>query len=187
MKRYALYAVAFICAGVAFGVTDMSKLPATVKRIDHLKEAEADAKQQKKALMFVMSEVTKNSPKLVLEATQQIFQKLRGQCVIVYLDFKADMGKLEKQLPEVNAAFNSEAAKGPIPRTVVTDATGQKIFAIIPYAPPGPLGEEMLKEARQQIQDALAGKTKEGADIGIAGTKSREISLPPTKKDKNQP
>jgi len=187
MKRTRLLVATLLVAGAAFGVTDMNKLPATVKRIDRIKEAQADAKQQKKALMFVMSEVKKDGNKYVLEATQLMFQKLRGLCVEVYVDFNADRGKLAKVLPNVNAAFDSEAAKGPIPRTVVTDPTGQKIYAIIPYTPPGPLGDEMLKEARQQIQDALAGKLQT-EDVGITSSKKREIAPPsPGKKDGTQP
>ena len=182
MKRLFLFSVALLLAGMAHSAVDINKLPASVRRIDRLKDAQTDAKQQKKALLFVLSEMNKKGGgkgnTLVLEATQQLFQKLRSQCVMVYVDFNTDRPKLAKILPKVNEAFDSEAAKGPVPRAVVTDAAGEKFYAIIPYAPAGPLGEEMLKEARQQIQDALAGKAVTD-DVGIQGGKKREIAPPP--------
>ena len=187
MKQKILIAVAALGALVAFGAGDDSKLPATVRRIDRLKDAQADAKQQKKAVAFVMSEVKKGGNKLVLEATQQVFTKLRGQCVFVYINFFSERGKLAKALPKINEAFDSEdLKKSPIPRTVVTDPNGEKIYALIPYIPEGKLGEEMFKEARQKIADALAGKAS-GDDVTVAGGKAREIAPPPpVKKDKNQ-
>ena len=103
---------------------------------------------------------------------------------MVYVDFNNERGKLSKELPKVNEAFDSDdLKKSPIPRAVATDATGQKFFALIPYAPQGALGEEMLKEAKQKIADGLAGKLKSD-DIGIATTKARQIELPPDKQDK---
>ncbi len=177
-----------LLAGVAWGAGDPNKLPSGVRRVDHIKEALVEAKAQKKAVLFVLGEMVKKEGgkgnKLVLEATQLLFQKLRGQCVLVYVDFNSERAKLGKELPAVNAAFDSEdLKKSPIPRAVATDAAGQKFFALIPYAPPGPLGEEMLKEAKQQITDGLAGKLKTDA-VGIATTKDRQIELPPDKKDK---
>ena len=180
--------VVLLLAGVAWAAGDPNKLPPGVRRVDHIKEALAEAKSQKKAVLFVLSEmVTKEGGKgnkLVLEATQQVFQKLRGQCVLVFVDFNKERPKLAKELPKVNEAFDSEdLKKSPIPRAVATDATGQKFFALLPYAPPGPLGEEMLKQAKQQIADGLAGKLKTD-DVGIASTKARQIELPPDKQDK---
>lgn len=189
MKYKRLLAVTLVLVGVTQGAVDLNKLPASVRRVERVKDAQADAKQQKKALVFVLSEMTKKGGgagnTLVLEATQQLFQKLRSQCVMVYVDFNTDRPKLDKVLPQVNEAFDSEAAKGPIPRAVVTDAAGEKIYAIIPYAPAGPLGEEMLKEAKQKIQDALAGKVVTD-DVGIQGGKKREIALPPPSKKKKK-
>jgi len=178
----------WLVAGVAWAAGDPNKLPPGVRKADHIKEALAEAKAQKKAVLFVLSEmVTKEGGKgnkLVLEATQQVFQKLRGQCVLVFVDFNKERPKLAKELPKVNEAFDSEdLKKSPIPRAVATDAAGQKFFALIPYAPPGPLGEEMLKQAKQQIADGLAGKLKTD-DVGIASTKARQIELPPDKQDK---
>jgi hypothetical protein len=187
MKKEILIAL-LLGASVALAVTDVNKLPPGVRKVDHIKEALGEAKAQKKAVLFVLSEmITKEGGKgnkLVLEATQQLFQKLRGQCVLVFVDFNKERPKLAKELPKVNEAFDSEdLKKSPIPRAVATDATGQKFFALIPYAPPGPLGEEMLKQAKQQIADGLAGKLKTD-DVGIAGTKARQIELPPDKQDK---
>jgi len=169
---------------------EMSKLPASVRKLDHLKDAMGEAKQQKKALLFILSEIKKKEGgagnKYVLEATQLLITKLRGACVMIYVDYNADRAKLAKELPKVNAAFDSEALKkSPIPRAVATDAAGEKFYALIPYSPPGPLGEEMLKEAKQQITDGLAGKLKTD-DVGIATTKDRQIGLLPDKKDKKQ-
>ena len=187
MKKEILIAL-LLGTSVALAVTDVNKLPSGVRKADHIKEALGEAKAQKKAVLFVLSEmVTKEGGKgnkLVLEATQQLFQKLRGQCVMVFVDFNKERPKLAKELPKVNEAFDSEdLKKSPIPRAVATDATGQKFFALIPYAPPGPLGEEMLKQAKQQVADGLAGKLKTD-DVGIAGTKARQIELPPDKQDK---
>jgi len=187
MKKEILIAL-LLGASVALAVTDVNKLPPGVRKVDHIKEALGEAKAQKKAVLFVLSEmITKEGGKgnkLVLEATQQLFQKLRGQCVMVFVDFNKERPKLAKELPKVNEAFDSEdLKKSPIPRAVATDATGQKFFALIPYAPPGPLGEEMLKQAKQQVADGLAGKLKTD-DVGIAGTKARQIELPPDKQDK---
>jgi len=180
--------VVLLMAGAAWAAGDPNKLPPGVRKVDHIKEALAEAKAQKKAVLFVLSEmVTKEGGKgnkLVLEATQLVFQKLRGQCVLVFVDFNKERPKLAKELPKVNEAFDSEdLKKSPIPRAVATDATGQKFFALIPYAPPGPLGEEMLKQAKQQIADGLAGKLKTD-DVGIASSKARQIELPPDKQDK---
>lgn len=177
-----------VLAGVAWAAGDPNKLPAGVRHVDHIKEALAEAKAQKKAVLFVLSEMVKKEGgkgnKLVLEATQFVFQKLRGQCVMVYIDFNNERAKLAKELPKVNEAFDSDdLKKSPIPRAVATDATGLKFFALIPYAPPGPLGEEMLKEAKQQIADGLAGKLKTD-DVGIATTKERQIGLLPEKPEK---
>jgi hypothetical protein len=58
------------------------------------------------------------------------------------------------------------------------DPTTQKFYALIPYIPEGKLGEEMLKEAKQQITDGLAGKLTSD-DVGIASSKDRQITLPP--------
>jgi hypothetical protein len=187
MKTKILLTVLLV-AGVAWAAGDPSKLPAGVRKMDHLKEALGEAKTQKKAVLFVLSEMVKKEGgkgnKLVLEATQLLFQKLRGQCVLVYVDFNNERPKLAKELPKVNEAFDSDdLKKSPIPRAVATDATGQKLFALIPYAPPGALGEEMLKEAKLQIADGLAGKLKTES-IGIANTKERQIALPPDKQDK---
>jgi len=190
MKKNILLAL-LVGAGVTLAAPpEMTKLPASVRRIEHLKDAMSEAKQQKKALLFILSEITKKEGgkgnKLVLEATQLLITKLRGQCVMVYVDFNNEKPKLAKELPKVSEAFDSEALKkSPIPRAVATDATGQKFFALIPYAPPGPLGDEMLKEARQQIADGLAGKLKTD-DVGIATTKDRQIALPPDKQEKKQ-
>ena len=167
---------------------EMTKLPASVRRIEHIKDAMSEAKQQKKAVLFILSEITKKEGgkgnKLVLEATQLLITKLRGQCVLVYVDFNNERGKLAKEFPKINEAFDSEALKkSPIPRAVATDATGQKFFAMIPYSPPGPLGDEMLKEAKQQITDGLAGKLKT-EDVGIATTKDRQIGILPDKPEK---
>jgi hypothetical protein len=182
MRHWFWLCAVVLLASAAQGAVELNKLPATVRRVERLKEAAAAAQQQKKALLFVLSEMkAKGGGKgntLVLEATQQLFQKLRGPCVIVYVDFNTDRPKLAKALPEINAAFDTEAARGPIPRAVATDAAGEKIYAIIPYAPAGPLGEEMLKEAKQRIQDALAGKLVTD-EVGIPGEKKREIAPPP--------
>jgi hypothetical protein len=180
----------WVSAGVALAATDMNKLPASVRKIEHLKEAMGEAKQQKKAVLFILSEMKKKEGgagnKFVLEATQLLISKLRGQCVMIYVDFNTDRAKLEKALPKINAAFDSEALKkSPIPRAVATDAAAEKFFALIPYSPPGPLGEEMLKEAKQQITDGLAGKLTI-TDVSIATTKDRQIALPPDKQDKKK-
>jgi len=187
MKRPLLLVTVLLLACATQASIELNRLPASVRRVERLKDAQAEAKQQKKAVMFVLSEMNKKGGgkgnSLVLEATQQLFQKLRSLCVIVYVDFNTDRPKLAKMLPKINAAFDSQEAKGPVPRAVVTDAAGQKIYAIIPYAPAGPLGEEMLKEAKQQIQDALAGKTITD-DVGIQGGKNREIAPPSSEKKK---
>lgn len=188
MKKHILMAL-LMGAGVALAAPpEMTKLPASVRKLDQLKEAMGEAKQQKKAVLFILSEINKKEGgkgnKYVLEATQLLITKLRGQSVLVYVDFNTDRPKLAKALPKVNEAFDSESLKkSPIPRAVATDATGQKFFALIPYAPPGALGEEMLKEAKQQIADGLAGKLKTD-DVGIATSKDRQIALPPDKQEK---
>ena len=187
MKTKILLAL-LVLAGVAWAAGDPNKLPPGVRRVEHIKEALAEAKAQKKAVLFVLSEMVKKEGgkgnKYVLEATQFVFQKLRGQCVMVYIDFNNERAKLAKELPKVNEAFDSDdLKKSPIPRAVATDATGLKFFALIPYAPPGALGEEMLKEAKQQIADGLAGKLKTD-DVGIATTKDRQIGLLPDKTEK---
>ncbi|MCX7010620.1 MAG: hypothetical protein NTY53_25810 [Kiritimatiellaeota bacterium] len=190
MKRRILVAL-LLGVGVALAAPpEMTKLPASVRKVEHIKDAMGEAKQQKKALLFILSEITKKEGgkgnKLVLEATQLLITKLRGQCVMIYVDFNTDRAKLAKELPKVNEAFDSETLKkSPIPRAVATDAAGQKFFALVPYSPPGPLGDEMLKEAKQQIADGLAGKLKTD-DVGIATTKDRQIALPPDKQDKKQ-
>ncbi|TAN39223.1 MAG: hypothetical protein EPN23_00435 [Verrucomicrobia bacterium] len=190
MKHRLPLVTALLLAGTAFAAVDISKLPAGVRRIERIKDAQAEARQQKKALMFALSEMTpKGGGKgnaFVLGATQQLIQKMRGLCVVVFVDFTNDRAKLAKVLPKIDAAFDSEAAKGPIPRTVVTDAAAEKIYAIIPYAPAGPFGEEMIKEAKQKIQDGLAGKTVTD-DVGIPGEKNREIAAPPSGKKKKKP
>lgn len=189
MKYSVLFITVLLLSGVTHGAVDPNKLPASVRRVDRVKDAQSDARQQKKAVMFVLSEMTRKGGgagnALVLAATQQLFQKLRSQCVIIYVDFNTDRPKLAKILPKVNDAFDSKAAQGPIPRAVVTDAAGEKIYAIVPYAPVGPLGEEMLKEAKQQILDALAGKVIPD-EVGIQGEKKREIGVPPPGKKKKK-
>ena len=188
MKTSILVAL-LVGVGVALAAPpEMTKLPASVRKMDQLKEAMGEAKQQKKALLFILSEIKKKEGgpgnKFVLEATQLLITKLRGQCVMVYVDFNTDRPKLAKALPKINEAFDSEALKkSPIPRAVATDATAEKFFALVPYSPPGPLGEEMLKEAKQQIADGLAGKLT-ATDVSIATTKDRQIALPPDKQDK---
>ncbi len=190
MRKKILWSL-LLGAGVALAAPpEMTKLPASVRKIDQLKEALAEAKQQKKAVLFILSEIRKKEGgpgnKYVLEATQLLITKLRGQCVMVYVDFNNDRARLEKALPKINAAFDGEALKkSPIPRGVATDAAAEKFFALIPYSPPGPLGEEMLKEAKQQISDGLAGKLTI-TDVGIATTKDRQIALPPDKQDKKK-
>ena len=181
MRFCVLLLTMLLVTSTAQSAVDINKLPATVRRIERLKDAMNEAKQQKKALLFVLSEIKKKEGgkgnTLVLEATQQLFQKMRGQCVLIFVDFNTDRPRLTKQLPKVNAAFDSPEAKGPIPRAVATDAAGEKIYAIIPYAPAGPFGEEMLKEARQKIQDALAGKASN--EVGVSSGKKIEIAPPP--------
>ena len=182
MKHNLLLAALMGCTGVALGAMDNTKLPAGVRKVEDIKEAQAEAKQQKKALLVVMSEVKKGGNKLVLEATQQLIQKLRGQCVVVYVNFMSERGKLQKALPKVNEAFDSEdLKKSPIPRAVAMDPTTQKFYALIPYIPEGKLGDEMIKEAKQQIAAGLAGKLTND-DVGIASSKDRQITLPPTGK-----
>ena len=131
------------------------KLPVGVYRLSQLDAAKDEAAKNGKAVAFVLSELKGKGSKAALPNTLYAFNKLKGVCVPVSVDYLDDLKTLAEKLPLLGKALTSEQAGKTIPRVVATDPELKRVVAIVSTMPEGVMGDGVYADACQQIQDYL--------------------------------
>jgi hypothetical protein len=145
VKRGCLAAL-FLLAGICIARAGF-ELPSYVYPSSQLKEAKKKARSEGKPLTFLLTDQNTRCG-LATSASLDIIRELSDHSVIVYVDSKGWQG-----IPGVvRSAFRSSEAGRYIPKTVVTNAAGTKVIAIVPYVRSRGDRVDLLSEARRKIR-----------------------------------
>lgn len=125
------------------------KISKKTYRMDQLESAQSEAESKGKPITFVYTSAESTCP-LCAAASLNVISELDSKSVVVYVDAKADWGKLPKLIQE--ATRQPEAGKF-IPKTVVADSAMTNVIAIVPCAH-GAEQAKFLREAKKAIFNA---------------------------------
>jgi hypothetical protein len=137
-----------------------TKLPAGVYPLSQVQAAQDEAAKSGKALAFVLSELKGKTAKAAAPNTNYAFDKLKGICVPVYVDYVEDLKGLHAKQPLVTKALTSNLAGKTIPRVAVTDTEFKRVLAVVSTMPMGVMGDGVYEDACKQIQDYLKDPAK---------------------------
>ena len=137
------------------------KPPDGVYRLGQLGAAKEEATKNGKALAFVLSELKGKGSKLAIPNTNYAFDKLKGVCVPVYVDYADDLKTLPEKHPLVAKALQSSQAGKTIPRVAVTDPDIKRVLAVVSTMPVGVMGDGVYEDACKQIQAYLKDPEKQ--------------------------
>ncbi|MCX7010619.1 MAG: hypothetical protein NTY53_25805 [Kiritimatiellaeota bacterium] len=146
------------------------KLPTGVYHLNQLGVAKEEAAKNGKAIAFVLSELKGKGSKLAIPNTNYAFDKLKGVCVPVYVDYTDDLKALPDKQPLVTKALTSNQAGKTIPRVAVTDPELKRVLAVVSTMPMGVMGDGVYEDACKQIQTYLKDPEKSvSLDAGKKG------------------
>lgn len=137
------------------------KLPVGVYSLQQLEAAKEQATKNGKAVAFVLSELKGKGSKAATPNTHYAFNKIKGVCVPVYVDYVDDLKGLAAKLPLVSQALNSGKAGKTVPRVAAFDPELKRVVAIISTMPEGVMGDGVYEDACKQIQDYLKDPEKQ--------------------------
>lgn len=121
-------------------------LPGHVHVMQLFDKALAEARRRHKPLAFVYTD-TETSCGLATRASMNLFERLEGKCVLVYVDSLS-----HPKVPGlVRKAVRSPKAGRYIPKAVVLSTNLSKVLAIIPYAR-GPAHVRLIDQALDEIR-----------------------------------
>ena len=137
------------------------KLPVGVYHLGQLTVAKEEAAKNGKALAFVLSELKGKSSKVATPNTNYAFDRLKGVCVPVYVDYVDDLKALLEKQPLVAKALHSNQAGKTIPRVAVTDPELKRVLAVVSTMPMGVMGDGVYEDACKQVQSYLKDPEKQ--------------------------
>lgn len=137
------------------------KLPTGVYPLNQFGTAKEEAVKGGKALAFVLSELKGKGSKAAIPNTNYAFDKLKGVCVPIYVDYADDLKALPERHPLVNKALQSGQAGKTIPRVAVTDTDIKRVLAVVSTMPVGVMGDGVYEDACKQIQAYLKDPEKQ--------------------------
>ncbi len=139
-----------------------------------LAEALTEAKTKNKPLAFLYSN-TNSTCGLCAHASKLSMEEFRRQTVMVYVPHES----LQRLPQAVQTAMNSEKAGPFIPKTVITDATADKVLTIVPYAR-SPEYDALLNRAEREMKKALADLSGVPAPGMLPRAQMPVVSAPPS-------